>query len=558
MLVASCIAIVACTSKNDSNTQIWDELYCINVGGKYGFINEKGDIVIEPQYDEAYFFFSDSVCYAENGTQKGLIDATGKFVIEFSEDTEIYWVRKFINGTAICDGIDSKCGIIKKDGTMILEMIYKNISRDGEFGYIVEDTNGNMGYVNHRGEFIVPCKYDAVNGFNEGLMVVATSNKCGYVDTTGNWVIDSIYDDARAFGNGLARVKLNDKWMFIDKKGNIIENLNYDEILTGFSNNRAFVKNGDSILMIDKKGNEICEVIADSVYGFKEGYATFKSNGKFGKLDTTGAIVIPAKFDNIFGFSNGLAVFEQNGKQGLVDTAGNIIIKASHDSIYQFNENSLILVEDNDGNITYTWYDQKGNLIWKDMPGNSFSWPATPTKKDFIAYFDSKLSELDPIEGIYYITFNRLAVDRGNGSSSSNGSSSYFYAIIRDANNPEEYTAYDIGTNWNYWVKKFVKIGESNVYGVVNHHHSKESKWSEDGKFVLDDPYQFEVTLRTGGNNWYNWYVQCEFVKDYPPASVYEQIQKAEWTGTGFAIADGYIATNYHVTNGAKTINGNF
>ena len=90
---------------------------------------------------------------------------------------------------------------------------------------------------------------------------------------------------------------------------------------------------------------------------------------------------------------------------------------------------------------------------------------------------------------------------------------------------------------------------------VVKHHRSEESKGLEDGKLVLEDPYQFEVTLRAGGNDWYNWYVQSEFIKDYPPESVYEQIQKAEWSGTGFAIADGYIATNYHVTNGAKTIN---
>lgn len=574
VLFAFCIAMVACTSDNVSDNPTWKELYRIDVSGKYGFINEKGDIIIEPMYDKAYFLFGDSVCYAEMGNRKGLIDPTGKFVVELSED--ISWVWMFSNGSATCRGVDNKYGIIRKDGTMLLEMVYKKISKDDEEGYIVEDTNGNMGYVNQMGEFIVPCRYDAVNGFNEGLMVVATGNKCGYVDTMGQWVIDSIYDDARAFGNGLARVKLNDKWMFIDKKGNIIENLNYDEILTGFSNNRAFVKNGDSILMIDKKGNEICEVIADSVYGFKEGYATFKSNGKFGKLDTTGAIVIPAKFDNIFGFSNGLAVFNQNGKQGLVDTAGNIIIKASHDNICQYNENSLILVidniyqynenslillvEDNDGNITYTWYDQKGNLIWKDipMPGKSFSFSKVPTKKDFITMLDSRLSDLDPIEGVYYVSFNKMAVDRDNGSSSSNGSESKFCAIINS--NDNEYVAYLIGTEMKLdtrmecWVKKFVKIGESNVYAVVNHNDS-ESKWAEDGKLVLEDPYKFEVTLRQGGNNWYNWYVQCEFVKDYPPASVYEQIQKAEWTGTGFAIADGYIATNYHVTNGAKTIN---
>ena len=189
------------------------------------------------------------------------------------------------------------------------------------------------------------------------------------------------------------------------------------------------------------------------------------------------------------------------------------------------------------------------------MPGNLFSWPAVPSKEDYIAYFDSKLSELDPIEGIYYVSFNKMAVDRENDHASSNGSNSKFYAIRRSETNKDEFLAYVIDKDKPYytWVKKFVQIGESNAYAVVN--NDEKSTWSEDGKLVLDDPSHFEITLRTGGNNYYNWYVRCDFLKDYPSAAIYEQVQLAEWSGSGFAIADGYVATNHHVVNGAKSIN---
>lgn len=51
-------------------------------------------------------------------------------------------------------------------------------------------------------------------------------------------------------------------------------------------------------------------------------------------------------------------------------------------------------------------------------------------------------------------------------------------------------------------------------------------------------------------------------VKRYPTASMYadavrmhvEETKPAEWTGTGFALNNGYIATNYHVVENAKTI----
>ena len=71
---------------------------------------------------------------------------------------------------------------------------------------------------------------------------------------------------------------------------------------------------------------------------------------------------------------------------------------------------------------------------------------------------------------------------------------------------------------------------------------------------ILEDPTHFEYRLEKGHNYSYNFFTIFEYIRDYPSAAVYEKIQKAEWTGTGFAIADGYIATNYHVTSGAKTI----
>lgn len=555
-LIAVFFLVLSCTSKGNHDSISANELYRINVGGKYGFINENGDIVIEPQFDEVSFKFkSTGVCFARIGDRKGLINASGDFVAELDKDIE--WVWEYKNGVARCVGKNDKYGIVDETGRVVLPLVYSDITRDDTIGFIVKDTLDNMGYVNIRGEFIVPCVYDDVKGIAEGLMVVVTSSKCGYVDTLGNWVIDSVYDDARAFGNGVARVKRGDHWMFIDKKGNVVESLKYDEILTGYNDNRAFVKQNGPILMVDRQGNVIKQIEADSVYGFREGYATFKKNDRYGMLDTNGNVLIQAKYEKLFGLYDGFVACEKNGLWGIIDTCGNVVIEASHTQGCAKAKGYALLWGEDIVNNEYaeTLYDYKGNIIWKDMPGNKFSWPDAPTKEDYVAYFDSKLSELDPIEGIYYVTFNRMAVDRENDHASSNGSNSKFYAIRRSETNKDEFLAYVIDKDKPYytWVKKFVQIGESNAYAVVN--DDEKSTWSEDGKLVLDDPSHFEITLRTGGNNYYNWYVQCDFLKDYPSAAIYEQVQQAEWSGSGFAIADGYVVTNYHVINGAKVIN---
>lgn len=556
-LVAICLTMVACnsTSKQDSVTTESQELYRIQVGGKCGFINEYGKLMIEPQFDRAYWFFGDGVCYAEIGERKGLINTDGEFVVEL--DNSINWVSKSQNDVSVFHTKNGKQGIINILGEVVLPATFKTVIRDESNGFIVEDTLGNQGYVNYQGEFIVPCKYDEIHSVNEGLMVVATNNKFGYMDTTGVWVIDTVYNDARDFGDGLARVKIGEKWQFINHEGIIDERFNYDEVFTGFSCNRAFVKNGNAIELIDTSGTQIAVVEVDSVYGFSEGFATFKKNGKYGKIDTVGNIVIQSMYEKLSHTMNGLSVFEKKGKQGLIDNNGNVIVNAIHEKFLRKTGCSLLQFAD-DNWTRGTYYDREGNLIWKDMSVNSYQLPDTPTKEDWKCFFDAKLSEMNPIEGIYYVTFNEMAVDRENDHASSNGSSSGFYAVVRSSENHNEYNAFSIDERkisqyWkNCWVKKFVSIGETNAYAIVN--RSEKSMWAEDGKLVLEDPYKFNVTLRQGGNDYYNWYVQCEFIKDYPSTEMFDQVQQPEWTGTGFAIADGFVATNYHVTNGAKTI----
>ena len=64
---------------------------------------------------------------------------------------------------------------------------------------------------------------------------------------------------------------------------------------------------------------------------------------------------------------------------------------------------------------------------------------------------------------------------------------------------------------------------------------------------------------------------KCSFIKTYPTPEMYANSQKQDksqesfnqWSGTGFALKDGYIVTNYHVIEGANSItiqgvNGNF
>ena len=82
LLAAICIMVESCSTNNNSGIKnpVSHELYRIQVGGKCGFINEYGKLVIEPQFDRAYWYFTDSVCFVTVGERHGLINTDGDFV----------------------------------------------------------------------------------------------------------------------------------------------------------------------------------------------------------------------------------------------------------------------------------------------------------------------------------------------------------------------------------------------------------------------------------------------------------------------------------------------
>ena len=55
-------------------------------------------------------------------------------------------------------------------------------------------TDGKSGYMNIKGEYIIPAQYDAILGFSEGVVGAGKDKKWGYVDLKGNEVIPFKYD----------------------------------------------------------------------------------------------------------------------------------------------------------------------------------------------------------------------------------------------------------------------------------------------------------------------------------------------------------------------------
>ena len=580
----------ACTSNNQGEVSD-SNLYRIMVGDKYGFMDCEGNIIIDPQFDAANEYFSEGLCFVRIGDRKGFIDSTGNFTVEFADSVKFtdHQFQKGLLGVH-CFGDDAYkgCAIVNKQGEFVVEANYNKLVKinvDGDnlylqsvfplsfilditenidYGLLQQDSaiaSYNELYSNMPGH-LVGAVYDSALGFHNGMCAVKKDSKWGFMDRSGELVIDAVYDSVQNFTeDSIALVRSGAKHIYISYDGSEI--LSVDSALSNFHCHRAAAIIGGTKCLIDKNGNKVCDLNVDKVYTFlKDNMATVIKNGKASKIDTLGNIVLQTKYEKIGSFIDGVAPVSLNDKYGYIDTAGKEIINVSFDGTEKdlHNENHKIrsVYHSIDGLRCYSYYDLQGNLIWQDIPpAKKFNPKDTETlkKSDYIEYFRSNLSTLDPIEGLYYVTLHDIYVDRDNPNKiGSNGTKSKIYAIIRDPGT-NDYICYwvddDEHPGW-VWAKEFIKLGEGNTYAVTDYDPKKP--YGDDTRLVLENPYKFEIPIETGRNNRYNFYCNHEFVKEYPTASEYEQATQPEWSGSGFAIADGIIATNYHVINGAKRI----
>ena len=268
---------------------------------KYGYINTKGQWVIQPQFNWAANFANGLAAvetersitgdsYAYINTQGQIVIPTGPYynihdfadnglaTAQINEGSDVVFIDKQGNiMTTVRDSRGAK--VFGNNGLVPLEAEDKNCQKK-LWGYA--DTSGN---------FVIPPQFEDAEAFasnglavaqpfdtkNCGKYIYATSSIKGYIDSRGQWVIPPQYEKAFAFlDNGLAAVKYNDKWGMIDRQGNWvlaptitnneIHNINVfstNGLLTGHIDKEwaSFNSKGEKIVFIETICNGEVKVI---------------------------------------------------------------------------------------------------------------------------------------------------------------------------------------------------------------------------------------------------------------------------------------------------------
>lgn len=195
-----------------------------------GFVSKTGEKVVPFIYDDANSF-SEGLAYVIKDGKAGYIDREGKTVIPFIYDSG----GSFSEGLAVVEKNGVYC-IIDKSGKKVADFnkdvkyMDNPVFRDGLVAIRIKDYYGPMGFADISGKIVIPCIYDEVKCFSEGLACVQRNGQYGYVDRTGKTIIPCVYGYAENFCDGVAVVQKEGVFGLLDKTGAFIPISQYDSI----------------------------------------------------------------------------------------------------------------------------------------------------------------------------------------------------------------------------------------------------------------------------------------------------------------------------------------
>jgi WG containing repeat len=359
-----------------------NKLYPVFKDGKWGYINNQGKIVIEPQFDAARDFHDGLALvskYDKSGNKNpvtnqsddkdGYIDETGKFVIEPQ------FVSQRNSGEHSHDDFSEGLAIVQVDWSLdnstSLAMWKRNYACIDKTGKVV---------------FKLDPKYHVVSNFSDGRLLFkdeSTKNH-GYLDKTGKVVIEPVFITAFPFSEGLAAVSNFNKkstdsskniyYGFIDPDGKTIIDLQF-KWAGSFSEGLALVtEDGEYFGYIDKTDKMVIKPQFKAAGDFHEGLAVLPQIASYQFTDKDGKVIPGDNGTILTNFSEGAALIADDKKKlQIIDKSGKIVAPAELtvtleqvDSVSDF-KGGLLRIKTKD----YSWYylNMDGKVVWQGKLG---------------------------------------------------------------------------------------------------------------------------------------------------------------------------------------------
>lgn len=301
-------------------------------GGKTGFIDNGGNVVIGFQFEGASYF-REGLALVWRQQKCGYIDQSGKLVIPYQR---CYIFEDFHEGFAVVS--------FKHRGKSRYMDIHGKLLRGAVFAFAEDFSEGLAavkprwegkccwGYIGKDGHFVIPAKFeDFAGSFSEGVAYARLGGKLGFINKRGEFLIPPQFEEAEWFREGLAPVKLNGKWGFIDHQGKFVIPPQFEYVRSFSDGLAAACAAATKCGHVNRQGVWIVPPKYKQSYPFRDGYAEVV-DGYVGFVDTTGREVLPVKYSEGSYIGQGWFRVLTSNEQGtlewrIVDVQGRVLFR---------------------------------------------------------------------------------------------------------------------------------------------------------------------------------------------------------------------------------------
>jgi hypothetical protein len=363
----------ACNQPKDS-LKFDEDILAFQQGDYWGYIDTKGKILINPQFSAAYPF-QDGVAIVESNDKYGIIDKKGAYIVQpvYKE------LNIFSEGLAACVKENGAIEFIDKKGEVKIKL-----NTDIEYAYPFHEglacvcIGDKYGFINTKGEVVIPAKFETPSNFSEGLARVGTEDNhsflYGYIDKKGNFVIPAQFVDASDFREGMAAVGQKDMHGYIDKKGKYVINPQYRYVSDFKHGLASYTNDGDLYGLINTKGKILVNPQFKSIGLYHNGGSgnilVQSTDNKFGYIDKTGKFVITPQYEEASTYIGEHAIITMGEKVGIIDKKGKIVVNPQFDGILAYGNLYYRLSKEPCSSDYFSAIDVANNVTKHFLKGN--------------------------------------------------------------------------------------------------------------------------------------------------------------------------------------------
>lgn len=231
-----------------------DSLLIFGNGDTYGLMKPSCEIVVPNKYLEIGQPSEGLAIVVDGDEYLGYINERGEEVIAPQYDLIPNYLDRsqFRQGAAIVSK-DDQYGIINTKGKDIIPFKYDNIGSWGEL--IAAQKKGKWGYINRANQFVIQPAFDFAETFEGSVGLVQEVSLYGAVNKSGQKIIETAYNNIDIVHNGFMIVNNGALFGLVSSKGETVLPMIYQTIRV-FDDNYLILSNTEGISYFDCKTGE--------------------------------------------------------------------------------------------------------------------------------------------------------------------------------------------------------------------------------------------------------------------------------------------------------------